>query len=167
MLRGGCDNRLRAVNRWILGARAPSLDTPQDVVEREAGSTKDSYVSRYAARTSDPVSARDHVVDVGDLRRTRVDAKFGQDRNQRLAECLKQFLRLPDVEDLDLAVGLQSHVVQPTRRRAGPGLLELLDRFVVLGDCERTRGEIQAHRHRWLPPLWSPILPTRQARDNP
>src|SRR4051812_33554975 len=74
------------------------------------------------------VLAGDDVVDLGDVRLAGVDAGGGQDRDERLAEGIEGLLGLPDVEDVDAARALQRAVIEPARRSAGAGVLEVLER---------------------------------------
>ena len=75
-------------------------------------------------------SALDDVVYRGDVRLAGIDPERRKDRQKRRPEGLERLLGLPDVEHLDLAVGLEGDVGEPagflTARRLKP---EGYDRF--------------------------------------
>ena len=61
-------------------------------------------------------SALDDVVHRGNLWLAGIGSERRHDRQQRLPEGLERFLGIPDVEHLNLAVGLEGDVVEPSCR---------------------------------------------------
>src|SRR6202043_731509 len=102
-----------------------------------------------------PGLADDDVVDLGNLRFTRVRADLLEDRHEALAEPVERLLRLPDIENLHAAASAhEGEVIRPTGRRALPGLFQFSDPRVVLVLGEGRTGEIDAKCHESLPRVW-------------
>ena len=79
--------------------------------------------------------------------RLQFDAVCRKDRQKRRSERVEFFLGIPNIEDLDLAVGLERDVDRTSLRGSRAGRVELLDYFVVLVRRESTVCEIEPLRH--------------------
>ena len=71
-------------------------------------------------------------------------AMIGSSVSPKAGERLR---RLPDVEDVDVALVQHRAVVEAALRRAGAGGVELPQRLVIDGRRERAWGEVQADGH--------------------
>src|SRR5205807_7075757 len=96
-------------------------------------------------------SALNDVVHRRDARLTWISPYLGENWNQRRAERLKRLLGVPHIEHLDLAVHVESDVIEPPGWRSGTGPFESLDCVVVRRGRERTGGEVHTECHGCWP----------------
>src|ERR1019366_3327662 len=116
---------------WFLWR--PDADRRPRATSPSASPAEKSPLGRDAFEV--PFSALDHVVHPGHHWLARIGAKSGHYRNEcrpECLECLECLLRLPYVENLDLAVCLEGDVVGASFGGARARSLELANRFVVL-----------------------------------
>src|SRR6266496_2880215 len=78
---------------------------------------------RHSVATAANRSALNDVVHLRHHRLTGIGSKRGHDRHQGLAKRIERLLRIPDVEHLNLPVGLKRRVVEPAGRSSGAGRL--------------------------------------------
>src|ERR1022692_4130346 len=100
-----------------------------------------------ASRSRWPASALDHVVHLGDHRLLQPDTQLGEDRHKSRPERIEIFLRLPDVEDLDLTVRFERDVEGSPLGSPRTGCIELLDRALILILRESLVYEIDSKCH--------------------
>src|SRR6266536_2884145 len=128
-----------AVRSLVLGRLKPSQPTDP------------TPLSGLAPREVWPAgSALDDVVHRGNLRLAGIGPERPHDRQQRFPEGLERFLGIPDVEHLNLAVGLEGDVIEPTGRGTSAGRFQLADRFVVQRRCKRAGCEVETESHLLL-----------------
>src|SRR4051794_9781177 len=139
-----------AVPDGELLTHSPRTAEPIQQTRPPAGCPLPVRIGQGLQRSRAPPLRRDLVVDLADHRLAQVDPGRRQDRQQRGPEGLERLHRFPDVEDVDATRALQREVMEATRGRAGPRVLQVLQRRVVLVDREGFWTEVDTDGHRGL-----------------